>query len=110
MFNMLTRPVWVFDIKAKKMFWANERALALWNAESLESLIERDFASDMTDATEKRLEDYFDRITKGEVVKEQWTLYPSGNPTTVRISGSAIRIENGRTAALYEAEEIEKKE
>ena len=45
LFDVLERPVWIFDIKS--MWWANTAAVALWNADSLEALLSRDFASDM---------------------------------------------------------------
>ena len=57
-FNLLEHPVWVFDIENKSMWWANTAAVSLWNAESLESLLQRDYASDMSQATERRINSY----------------------------------------------------
>jgi PAS domain S-box-containing protein len=105
LFNILQHPVWVFDIEKKAMFWANTAALEIWNSETLEELLARNFSDDMSEATERRLQDHSARLTRGEVMKEQWTLHPSGRgATTLELTGSAIRIDGGRVAALFEAE------
>lgn len=70
LFNVLKHPVWVFDIERKAMWWANEAALVLWNADSLQNLLERDFAHDMSDATSKRLTECLRRYEKGETLSE----------------------------------------
>jgi hypothetical protein len=69
--NVLKNPVWVFDAQLKSMYWGNTAALGVWSAESLEELINRDFASDMSDATESRLQDYLIRFQRGEQISEQ---------------------------------------
>jgi hypothetical protein len=70
-FNALKNPIWVFDAQLKSMYWGNTAALDVWSAGSLEELINRDFASDMSGATESRLQDYFLRFQRGEDVSEQ---------------------------------------
>jgi hypothetical protein len=51
--NMLRHPVWVFDGDKKSMYWANRAALEVWNASTLESLLARDFITDMSIAVLK---------------------------------------------------------
>lgn len=106
MFNLLERPIWVFDIDNKAMYWANNAALKLvWNADSLEDLLARNFCDDMSAATERRLNDYKHRFDAGEKIKDQWTYYPSGSgPTTVYNTQSGIFIEPGRMVMLNEAD------
>ena len=70
-FNLLKHPVWIFDIERKAMWWANDAALELWNAESLSALIERDFASDMSEGTEKRIRSYLEGFHRGETYSDQ---------------------------------------
>ena len=70
-FNLLERPVWVFDIENRAMWWANTAAVQLWNADSLEEVLQRDFASDMSQATQRRIDSYLDRFKKGESFSEQ---------------------------------------
>lgn len=104
-FNVLQHPVWVFDIEKKSMFWSNKEGLKIWNAESLEELLARNFADDLTEATARRMQDQLNRLSRGEIIKESWTAYPSGRgATTMRYTASAIRIDGGRVAALVEAE------
>jgi signal transduction histidine kinase/DNA-binding NarL/FixJ family response regulator len=107
MFNLLRSPVWIFDIDQKAMYWANRSALYIWNATSLEELLARDFASDMSDAAWSFLLDTKRKLLLNQVVSEQWTFYPLGlGATTLDINCSAVRIEDGRIAMLLEAEII----
>ena len=107
-FNLLHQPLWVFDIEKKSMWWANRAALDLWNAESLESLLARDFA-DMSEATVQRLGEYMLKFQRGEFVNETWTYFPKNRgPTTVDVTMSGILVENGRMVMLNEGKEIPK--
>ena len=102
-FNLLSQPVWVFDIENRCMWWANESALELWNAESLETLLERDFASDMSDATARTLGDYLTTFRSNDTVTARWTYYPTGKgPTTVDVLLSGMYDNEGRLLMLNE--------
>lgn len=102
-FNLLEHPVWVFDIENKAMWWANESALEVWNADSLESLLSRSFADDMSEATEQRLKEHLVHFRKGESTHDQWTFYPNGKEAkTVCLTNSGIRIDDGHLAMLVE--------
>jgi hypothetical protein len=70
LFNLLEHPVYVFDIDRKAMWWANKAAMILWNADTLQSLLARDFAHDMSEATSKRLTDCLRRLQIGEKFSE----------------------------------------
>eukprot|EP00977_Amphora_coffeiformis_P001170 scaffold244_cov172-Amphora_coffeaeformis.AAC.23 len=104
LFDLLGRPVWIFDIERKSMWWANAAAVALWNADSLESLLSRDFASDMSESTSKRLNCFLDRFKVGETFSEQWTYYPRGKPVTVKVRTSGIHCDSGRLMMLNEGD------
>lgn len=104
-FNLLDHPVWVFDIAKKSMWWANSSALDIWSADCLEDLLERDFSTDMSAASERRLGENLTRFAKGERLSESWTFYPKQvGPKTVNVTMSAIYIDNGRLAMLVEGE------
>jgi two-component system sensor histidine kinase/response regulator len=90
-FDKLTTPVWVFDITGKGIWWANMQAVLFWNAPDRAALLARDF-SDMSQATERRLNAYIDRFKQGEVVEEDWTFYPKGVATTVRAKFSGVMV------------------
>jgi CheY-like chemotaxis protein len=98
--NYIHEPVWVFDIVRRSMFWANDAAVSLWSADSLEELLDRSF-KDMSEATQMRLDAYLERFLQGESIQEQWTFYPKGeNTIVVDCTFSGISIEEGRLAML----------
>ena len=87
------------------MWWANAAAVELWDAPSLQKLLERDFASDMSPGTEIRLQDYLQRFRDGKTITEQWTFYPRNTGVvTVRCLCSGIYIEDSRLAMLVQGE------
>jgi len=103
-FNLLDHPVWVFDIERKAMWWANDASLRIWNADSLASLLARDF-TDMSEATQRRLQEYLIRFEKGSRARESWTFYPNNEgPVTCYVTMSGMYIENGRMVMLIEGE------
>jgi signal transduction histidine kinase/CheY-like chemotaxis protein len=99
--NLLLHPVWVFDVDHKAMYWANTAALTdVWNASTLDELLQRDFASDMSEAAATVFIDIKNTLLKDPYrakVTEKWTFYPRGgeHATTVDVSCSAIRIVPG---------------
>lgn len=95
-------PVWVYDHDYGRFRWANERALELWRAESEEELLARDFSNNSA-ATRTRLENYLASLRKGQLVAEDWTLYPRGKPATMTLHGSGIELDAGRLAILFQA-------
>lgn len=85
------------------MEWANPMACELWGAASVEQLRDRDFSSDMSEATRSRLHAYLDAFRRDETVEEQWTFYPSGKPVTVRCQCRGIMLPRGVMGMLCEA-------
>lgn len=101
-FNCLQTPVWIFDVDYMRMWWANQAAIRLWNAENLDELLERDW-NDYSDATHVRLQDYLGQLNQGNTITEQWTFYPEvDSAISVSCTFSAIWIESGRLAMLVE--------
>ena len=101
-FNCLQTPVWIFDVDYMRMWWANQSAIHLWNADNLQELLDRDW-NDYSDATHVRFQDYLSQFNQGHTVTEQWTFYPQEeSPISVSCTFSAIWIEAGRLAMLVE--------
>ena len=101
-FNCLQTPVWIFDVDYMRMWWANESAIRLWNAEDLQELLDRDW-NDYSDATQVRFQDYLSQFNQGNTITEQWTFYPQEESAiSVSCTFSAIWIESGRLAMLVE--------
>ncbi len=102
LFEWSDTPMWVFDLARRRMAWANAAGVAFWNAESRAELLARDFAN-MTEATVTRNEATMAELAAGRTVREQWTLYPKGKPVTVKAHSTAVAMEDGSLAILYEA-------
>jgi len=101
--DKLRHPVWVFDIDAQRVFWANQHALAVWDARSLAELCARDMGLDMSDSVARRLRQYqSDFISHDMVFSETWTLYPNGQPRSLQVVFSGLR-HQGRMLMLCEA-------
>jgi len=89
--NLLVHPVWIFDLDNRCMRWANDAAVELWNATSLQELLDRNFG-DMTEATVTRLTEYRSKFSQGQRICDQWTFYPKGEAKTVHVVGSGVRL------------------
>lgn len=97
-------PVWVFDIDRRRMHWANAAAVRLWGAVSQQELCARDHGADMSESVARRLAQYqADFCSQQVVFREQWTLYPGGQPMSLDVSFSGYRLTDGRMAMLCEA-------
>ncbi|WP_350335027.1 putative bifunctional diguanylate cyclase/phosphodiesterase [Coralliovum pocilloporae] len=96
-------PVWVFDIDKGHVCWTNDKALTLWNAETREDLLARDMGSEMSPTVSRRLKQYQQDFHDGATFSELWTLYPGGEPVTVRCMFRGVLLDDGRMAMLCEA-------
>jgi len=100
-FDRLQTPVWIYDIQNLQMWWANQSALHIWNAQSREELLNRNF-SDVSESTHTRMQSYLEEFQQGKTITENWTFYPKGKPFSARCLFSGIQIEQGRMAMLVE--------
>lgn len=102
--NLITLPVWIFDIDRRRVHWANEAAIRIWNAASLEELCSRDMGRDMSATVASRLAQYqADFRTQAGSFTEQWTLYPAGRPVPLKVRFCGHLLPDGRMAMLCEA-------
>ncbi|MFT3814311.1 MAG: EAL domain-containing protein [Acidovorax sp.] len=107
MLDALRTPVWVFDIDRRRVYWANQAALAVWRSPSLQELRSRDMGKDMSAMVAERLEQYqADFISHGARFNEQWTLYPSGKPVSLHVHYSGFVLDDGRMAMLCEGQPV----
>lgn len=75
----------------------------LWQANNEQELCARDLSQNMSPAVKRRLQQYqVDFIEYDSVFTEQWTLYPNGQPTSVMVAYSGIRLDGGRMAMFCE--------
>jgi PAS domain S-box-containing protein len=103
MLSAFRRPVWVYNLDAHRIEAASPAALVLWRADTVDALAQRPLGA-LTPAASARLADNWAALLRGEVVGEQWTLYPGGHPTAVHCSFAAVHTASGARAMLIEAE------
>lgn len=58
LFGRLSQALWVFDVDNGRIHWANDTALGLRHATTLDALRARDMQSDMSPAVAARLRQY----------------------------------------------------
>lgn len=95
-------PTWVFDADYFRQRWANPAALELWRAKTPEELYARDY-SDMSESTRTRMQGYIAGFRAGRNAEEQWTLYPKGEPATMKLFLSGIPLDDQRIGVLIQA-------
>ena len=101
--NLVSLPVWIFDIDHRRVHWANNAALQVWQAPSVEELCGRDMGLDMSQSVARRLAQYqSDFKTHAAAFNEQWTLYPGGVPVSLNVRFSGYRLGDSM-AMLCEA-------
>lgn len=108
-FDALHAALWVFDLDHAVKWWGNLAAVTLWGATDRETLLARNTAMQMSEATRTRLEVYRRRFEREEIANERWTFYPDGQvPVVAECTCSGILIDDGdgrppRLAMLVEA-------
>jgi PAS domain S-box-containing protein len=101
--QVLSTPVWVFDLGRRRITWANQAAVDFWQAGSEAQLLERDLGKDLSLAAEGRLSGYLQRLKTEPRITEQWTFYPGSGPVTVLCSFTLAASSGDGPAYLVEA-------
>lgn len=103
MLGRLACPLWVFDIDESRVHWANAAALDVWQAGSLADLQARPMGADMSASVALRLRQFQQDFERRDCrFAESWTLYPGGQPRTLEVQFSGMRLPDGRMAMLCE--------
>ena len=104
-FAHLATPIWVFDVERHRIWWANPAAVQFWEAEDLQDLLSRDFASD-SETVRQRLRQIVRHSQADDRLQDTWTLYPNGVPKTVLLSFWPVLIEQEINAVLIEVKQF----
>ena len=104
-YDWLDVPMWVFDAERQRNLWANAAALRFWQAGSAEKFLSSDF-SDTSASVRERLAVTAADHGQGKIVREQWTLYPKGQPTTVMLVSRGILTPDRRQVMLFAADSL----
>ncbi|KJG56953.1 diguanylate phosphodiesterase [Photobacterium kishitanii] len=100
--HYLQNPIWVFDVDNKKILWANDKSLRLWEATSIEELLNRDLGQDMSAAAGATLVEYQQAFKLNKVIKTWWRFNPKKITKNMLCLFSGIPLDDGRTAMLVE--------
>lgn len=104
-YDWLDVPMWVFDQQRQRNLWANAAALRFWRAASAEEFLARDFSDTMA-AVRERLAVTAADHGQGKIVREQWTLYPKGQPVTAMLVSRGILTPDRRQVMLFAADSL----
>ena len=85
--DLCRNPIWFSGTESGRIEWANAAALGFWNATDAGSL--RRDSEIVSESARRRIKNYATRLSLGEEIEEDWTVYPGGTPTHVRIAISA---------------------
>lgn len=103
MAQRLEVPIWIFDIDTSRIIFANPPACRLWGAENEEALLARELTRGMSSTVGKRLAQYQSDFCKSDATfTELWTLYPNGEPKSVRVVFRGYALPSGRMAMQCE--------
>ncbi|MBT0570159.1 EAL domain-containing protein [Curvibacter sp. CHRR-16] len=103
--GLVAAPVWIFDIDASRIEWANAAALQVWRADSLAELRSRDMGANMSTTVAKRLKQYqLDFQQHNAVFHELWTVYPEEVPVHLNVRFSGYTFPDGRVGMLCEVQ------
>jgi signal transduction histidine kinase/ActR/RegA family two-component response regulator len=107
-FHWSDTPMWVFDMQRQQMLWANSAGVAFWKADSLDEFLARDFGN-LSPGAVTRNQSMMAEHAAGRSVRDQWTVYPKGQPITFNMNSIGIELLDGRAAILYEAQSLVEK-
>jgi len=100
--DRLRRPIWLYDPHTGQKPYANPTALALWGAESLAALSDRDFSA-QSPAMKSRIQRLVEQTAQGEAVSERWAFFPHGQPVMAQAVVSRFVDDDGEPLLLFEA-------
>ncbi|MFT5519778.1 MAG: diguanylate cyclase (GGDEF)-like protein [Enterobacterales bacterium] len=101
--ELLNTPVWIWDLEAQRVLWANPSAVALWGLKSLEELTLMDFTNEPLCQEFRKMAE---RFRYGETVEEEQTFTMNGRPSTVTCQCQGIEVSDYNLAALVEVRQV----
>lgn len=103
---LLHLPVHIYSFSRAGICWANQAALEIWQAESVEALQLRQ-SEPHSMAVERRLAEYQEAFARAERRTEVWTLYPRGVPMAMYSNCRGVSLAGHPKAMLVESSPVE---
>jgi rsbT co-antagonist protein RsbR len=101
--EQLAVPAWVLDAETVRFVWANELAVEMWQAPSVDELVARDVIGGAPEKVVARTRQMFERVRAGSILREEWAFYPRGVPTMVLLDLRGVMLHDGRLGVLNQA-------
>lgn len=95
------RPIWLYDLAAQEIVWANRAGLAFWRATDMNALRTRDVRPQSC-GTRQRLKNLQHSLQIRDVHEDRWTFYPCGVPVTMTVRLSLARWDTDRLCMMVE--------
>ena len=102
-YEWLDLPIWVFDVDRMRPAWANDAALAFWQASSLAELLARDWRGAGA-VMRGHLDAAMQAQARGVAFRAVWTVPVPGGTVTATLLSRGFRLADGRLALLFFAE------
>ncbi|KIG13817.1 RsbR, positive regulator of sigma-B [Enhygromyxa salina] len=99
-------PVWVFEAETIQFVWANDAAVQMWRAPDRAELLARNVAAGAPEKVQARTRHVVEQVRAGKSVREEWTFYPSGEPTMVLLDLRGVLLADGRLGVLNQAQPV----
>lgn len=99
--DLITLPVWIFDVERRSLWWANRAAAQLCADKDAKGLSAREWG-DMPEVVATRLSEHLERFRLGERTVEPWTWSVGEDACSRTFVCSRIVIESGRAAILVQ--------
>jgi rsbT co-antagonist protein RsbR len=96
-------PAWVLEAESIRFMWANQPAVELFQAPNIEELLARDVAGGAPEKVLARTRHMFQQVLAGNILREEWALYPRGIPTMVLLDLRGVLLPDGRLGVLNQA-------
>src|SRR5262245_10258983 len=95
-------PVWVIDPEPMRILWANSAAVKIWQARDEDEQLARELFC-VAPHVIARTQTIVALLRQGQTVFEEWTLYPRGVPTPVKLHFAGVPLDDGRIGMLNQA-------
>ena len=105
-FEPLATPMWLTDVDAVAVVWANVEGRRLWRVSCNADFAARDFSTN-TPTARDRVRAAWRRCKDGHRRPSQRKFFPDGQPVLVDIAGTAWTLGDDSPALLVEAHEVE---
>jgi hypothetical protein len=87
----LSHPIWIYDVIDFQIYWANDEALKLWEADTLTELQQREFKSSTSEVVRQKLLGFLKDCEAERTIECWWRLSPKEINKQVFLKFNALK-------------------